>query len=167
MTTSILFETERLQIIRYSVDRLDEIHEIYQDADIINYTMKDGKAKSKEELLKGIAAYNDMYTTNQGRWLIVDKATNTAIGFVGVFYINEIEKTELSYALIKAFRANGFATEALAGLKKYALEILKLTEICSLIRIGNTSSEKVAERAGMHYQNKTASLWGYEFKIYE
>jgi len=167
MTNFILFETERLQILKYSVDRLDEIFEIYQDTDIIKYTMKDGKSKSKEELLKGIAAYNTMYSENQGRWLIVDKATNTAIGFVGIFYIDEIEKTELSYALISASRSNGFATEALAGLKKYTLEVLKLAEICSLIRVGNTSSEKVAERAGMHYQNKTASLWGYEFKVYE
>lgn len=167
MTNYILFETERLQIIKYSVDRLDEIFEIYQDADIINYTMKDDKSKSKKDLLKGIAAYNTMYTENQGRWLIVDKATNTAIGFVGIFYIDKIEQTELSYALIKTSRGNGFATEALAGLKKYTLEVLKLTEISSLIRVGNTSSEKVAERAGMEYQNKTASLWGYEFKVYE
>jgi ribosomal-protein-alanine N-acetyltransferase len=161
---TVLFETNRLQIIKYSVDRLDEIFHIYQDSDIIKYTMKDGNAKSKDELLKGVASYNAMYDDNQGRWLIIDKATNTAIGFVGIFYIEKIGKTELSYALIKAARSKGFATEALVGLKQYATEVLNLKEICSLIRIDNTSSENVAKRAGLKYQDESASLWGYDFK---
>jgi len=58
---NMLFETQRLKAIQYSIEKLDEIYCIYQDTDIIKYTTVDGKPKSKEQLLKGIEAYNAMY----------------------------------------------------------------------------------------------------------
>ncbi len=168
MTDTPLFETNRLKAIRYSVERLDEMHAIYQDADIIKYTTTDGKPKSKEQLLKGIELYNTMYsetTNSRGKWLLVEKATNAVIGYVGSFYIDEIDKTELSYALLKQYRGQGYASEALEALKDYALDALKLTEICSLIRPDNTASEKVAQSVGMIY-TEDVNVWGFDFKMY-
>lgn len=164
----MLFETQRLKVVKYSLERLDEIHAIYHDADIIKYTTPNGKAKSKDQLIKGIEAYNAMHidsNNSQGKWLLVEKASNKVIGYGGIFYIDDIQKTELSYALLKDFRSKGFATEALEGFKQYVFNTLNLTKICSLIRFENTASEKVALRVGMVY-SQDVNVWGFDFKLY-
>jgi len=101
----------------------------------------------------------------QGKWLLIEKTSNKAIGYVGIFYINEIKGTELSYALLTEYRGKGYGTEALEGFKQYAFDILNLHKVCALIHPENIASEKVALRAGLVY-NKNLNVWGFEFKLY-
>ena len=59
------------------------------------------------------------------------------------------EVLEIGYLFAKRFWHNGYATDAAKACKKYAFDVLKATEVCSIIRDTNIPSQNVAIRNGM------------------
>ena len=82
------------------------------------------------------------------------------------------EVLEIGYLFNRAFWHKGYATEAAKACKRYAFEVLKAEEVCSIIRDTNISSQKVALRNGMtkkdslvkHY--KGVDMPHYRFAVY-
>ena len=56
---------------------------------------------------------------------------------------------EIGYLFERTYWHKGYAIEAAKACKKYAFEILKADEVCSIIRDTNIASQKVAIRNGM------------------
>ncbi len=61
----------------------------------------------------------------------------------------EDEVLEIGYLFEKSYWYQGYATEAAIACKKYAFEVLKAKEVCSIIRDTNIPSQNVAIRNGM------------------
>jgi RimJ/RimL family protein N-acetyltransferase len=57
--------------------------------------------------------------------------------------------TELGYDFRSDYWHQGYATEAAVAVRNYGFRELHLPKIVSLIRVGNDSSRRVAERVGM------------------
>ena len=55
---------------------------------------------------------------------------------------------ELGWALIRAHRGHGYATEAAAAIRDWAYECRSVDRLVSLISPGNVASQRVAERLG-------------------
>ena len=61
----------------------------------------------------------------------------------------DTEVLEIGYIFNHKYWHKGYATEAAKACKKYAFEILKAIEVCSIIRDTNIASQNVAVRNGM------------------
>lgn len=88
---------------------------------------------------------------NFGLWAAVLKETNKMIGQCGLTmqpWKNE-EVLEIGYLFERQYWNKGYATEAAQACKKYAFEVLKADEVCSIIRDTNIASQKVAVKNGM------------------
>lgn len=86
-----------------------------------------------------------------GLWAAVLKETNEMIGQCGLTmqpWKNE-EVLEIGYLFERQYWNKGYATEAAQACKKYAFEVLKADEVCSIIRDTNIASQKVAVKNGM------------------
>ena len=59
------------------------------------------------------------------------------------------EVLEIGYLFERLYWHKGYATEAAMACKRYAFEVLKAEEVCSIIRDTNTASQNVAIRNGM------------------
>lgn len=59
------------------------------------------------------------------------------------------EVLEIGYLLERSHWHQGYAIEAARACKKYAFDVLKADEVCSIIRDTNVASQKVAVRNGM------------------
>ena len=86
-----------------------------------------------------------------GLWAVILKETDEMIGQCGLTLQkwHEAEVLEIGYLFNRDFWHQGFAIEAARGCKRYAFEVLKAKEVCSIIRDSNTPSQKVALRNGM------------------
>jgi RimJ/RimL family protein N-acetyltransferase len=86
-----------------------------------------------------------------GLFSVILKANGLLIGDCGleVMEVDGRPVAELGYDFRSNYWNQGFATEAAAAVRDYALNILKLPHLISLIRIGNGASRRVAEKIGM------------------
>lgn len=65
----------------------------------------------------------------------------------------DTEVLEIGYLLKEKFWHYGYAREAAAGCKKYAFEVLQQDKVCSVIKVDNTFSIRVAESIGMRKED--------------
>ena len=149
MNEKVIFETERLYLRELNENDFGALCKIMQDEETM-YAYEG--AFSDEEVQEWLDRQLSRYREHGfGLWAVVLKETGEVIGQCGLTmqpWKNE-EVLEIGYLFQRQFWHNGYATEAAAACKKYAFEVLKADEVCSIIRDTNIPSQKVAERNGM------------------
>lgn len=86
-----------------------------------------------------------------GLFSVIHKDTNLLIGDCGLEQMEAdgVMAAELGYDLRSDYWKQGLATEAAVAVRDYAFNVLQLSQLISLIRIGNMASRRVAEKVGM------------------
>jgi RimJ/RimL family protein N-acetyltransferase len=84
-----------------------------------------------------------------GLFSVILKQSGGLIGDCGLEQMEDQGAAELGYDFRSDSWNQGFATEAARAVRDYAFDVLKLPRLISLIRVGNLSSKRVAEKAGM------------------
>ncbi|MBC7451035.1 MAG: GNAT family N-acetyltransferase, partial [Cytophagales bacterium] len=104
-----------------------------------------------------------------GRWAVIEKETNTFIGWAGLKLIKEETNHhngyyDVGYRFIKKYWGKGYATEAADACITYGFTIMNLNEIYAIADAENTASHHVLQKIGMrfietfHYQ-RTKHDW--------
>jgi ribosomal-protein-alanine N-acetyltransferase len=83
-----------------------------------------------------------------GRWLVADKATDAALGVVGLYFPEDWPEPEIGWSVFDAAEGKGLACEAAEASRAYAYEVLGWTTVASLIVPSNTRSAALARRMG-------------------
>ena len=83
-----------------------------------------------------------------GRWTVVEQATGTPVGVVGLWHPEGFPEQELGWDLFDGATGKGFATEAAIAARTYAYNTLGWTTAISLVANGNDASARVAQRLG-------------------
>ena len=86
-----------------------------------------------------------------GLYSVILKRSGLLIGDCGLeqMELDGGPAAELGYDFRSDYWNQGYATEAAAAVRDYALYGLKLPRLVSLIRVGNRASQRVAEKIGM------------------
>jgi [ribosomal protein S5]-alanine N-acetyltransferase len=84
-----------------------------------------------------------------GLFSVLLKESGELIGDCGLERMEDQGAAELGYDFRSDFWNQGYATEAACAVRDYAFSDLKLPGLISLIRVGNLSSRRVAEKVGM------------------
>ncbi len=84
-----------------------------------------------------------------GLFSVILKESGELIGDCGLEQMEDQAAAELGYDFRSEFWNRGYATEAARAVRDYAFEVLKLPRLISLIRVGNLSSKRVAEKVGL------------------
>ena len=146
---SMIFETERLYLRELNQGDFGALCKILQDDETMYaYEGAFSDKEARDWLDRQLSRYREY---GFGLWAVVLKETGDVIGQCGLTmqpWKNE-EVLEIGYLFQRKFWHNGYATEASAACKKYAFEVLKAGEVCSIIRDTNLPSQRVAERNGM------------------
>ena len=152
----MIFETERLFLRELNENDFGALCKIMQDEETM-YAYEG--AFSDEEVEEWLDRQLSRYREHGfGLWAVVLKETGEVIGQCGLTmqpWKNE-KVLEIGYLFQRQFWHNGYASEAAAACKKYAFEVLKADEVCSIIRDTNLPSQKVAERNGMTKKDEWA-----------
>jgi [ribosomal protein S5]-alanine N-acetyltransferase len=84
-----------------------------------------------------------------GLFSVILKESGELIGDCGLENMEDQAAAELGYDFRSEFWNQGYATEAASAVRDCAFDVLKLPRLISLIRVGNLSSKRVAEKVGM------------------
>ena len=150
----MVLQTERLILRRMEQSDFGALCRVLQDEKAM-YAYE--HAFSDEEAENWVGRQLERYQTGGiGLWAVVQKETGVVIGQCGLTwqpvpetYSASGKALEIGYLFNRRYWHRGYALEAAAGCKKYALEVLKEPKICSIIRDNNTASIHVAERNGL------------------
>ncbi len=168
----MILETERLNLREIDQSDFRALCNILQDPDAMYaYEGAFSDEEVQEWLDRQILRYKKW---GFGLWAVILKETGEMIGQCGLTMQpwKDGEVLEIGYLFNRAFWHKGYATEAAKACKRYAFEVLKAEEVCSIIRDTNISSQKVALRNGMtkkdslvkHY--KGVDMPHYRFAVY-
>ena len=83
-----------------------------------------------------------------GFFMVVEAATNTPVGRVGLLKHSNWPDTELAWHLFEGAEGKGFATEAARAVKTWARDALGIDQLYSYIHHTNATSQAVAKRLG-------------------
>lgn len=145
----MIIETERLYFRELEQSDLNSLCRILQDEKTM-YAYEG--AFSDTEVQEWLDRQIDRYKKwGFGLWAVILKETEGMIGQCGLTMQPWKDKDilEIGYLFERAYWHKGYASEAAAACKKYAFEVLKTDEVCSIIRDTNTASQMVAIRNGM------------------
>ena len=145
----MILETERLYFREIKQTDFNSLCKILQDEDTMYaYEGAFNDNEVHEWLDRQLSRYQKW---NFGLWAVILKETGEMIGQCGLTMQpwKEMEVLETGYLFNRLYWHKGYATEAANACIKYAFEVLKADEVCSIIRDTNIASQKVAIRNGM------------------
>lgn len=145
----MIFETDRLYLREMNRSDFKSLSKILKDEETMYaYEGAFSDIEVQEWLDKQILRYQKW---NFGLWAVILKETDEMIGQCGLSMQQwkAEEVLEIGYLFERLYWHKGYATEAAKACKKYAFEILKADEVCSIIRDTNVASQNVAIRNGM------------------
>ena len=88
-----------------------------------------------------------------GDWvhlMMLDRAGGRIVGSIGLFHADwEVRSAEIGYGVGSGSRGNGYATEALAAVSRWALAEGGLQRVWLTANVDNVASVRVAEKSAM------------------
>ena len=149
----MILETERLVLREMNQDDYRDLAEILQNSNVMYAYEHDFTDMDVQIWLDRQRKRYETY--GFGLWAVILKDTNEMIGQAGLTLqpYKDTEVLEIGYLLKEKFWHYGYAREAAAGCKKYAFEVLKQDKVCSVIKVDNTSSIRVAESIDMRKED--------------
>jgi RimJ/RimL family protein N-acetyltransferase len=112
--------------------------------------------KSHEWIQEWLARrIQDYQRRGWGPFAVVEKSSGNLIGYCGLFYFPDINgqpEIEIGYRLAREAWGQGYATEAVLAVRDLAFDSLGLTRLIAMVDPDNAASIRVAEKAGMTYE---------------
>jgi RimJ/RimL family protein N-acetyltransferase len=173
-------ETDRLLLRPPVPEDAEPLAPMYADPEVMRY-LGDGHTLEREETERSVRRMIDAWKADGfGLFTTVRKEDEAVIGRVGLIVWNpETWQTthadaegptelEVGYTLGRPFWGRGYATEAAAAARDFALGQLGARRLIALIIYGNDASENVARKLGFEYERdilfgrRDAQLFGFQ-----
>lgn len=147
--TAPLFETERLALRRMTDADAPFYLSMLSDPDF-KANIADRGVRTEEQALAHMQdrVYTSYEVHDFGMWLAQRKSDGVAVGMAGLVKRDFLEHVDVGYAFLPAGRGQGYATEASAGVMRYAASRYGLAALAAIVSPQNTASIRVLERLG-------------------
>jgi RimJ/RimL family protein N-acetyltransferase len=151
----IELETPRLLLRIMQPSDLDGLQMIFGDPVVMDSFNEQPFVKEQtQRWMQRNLSHQEQY--GYGLFSVILKSENLLIGDCGLEHmdVEGEQKTELGYDFRSDYWNQGYATEAASAVRDFAFYSLKLPGLISLIRKGNQSSRRVAEKVGMDLEKE-------------
>ncbi|WP_329116845.1 GNAT family N-acetyltransferase [Streptomyces sp. NBC_01465] len=150
----ITIETPRLVLRRWRDTDVAPMAAINGDPEVMRW-IRDGSVRGLEETRANIAAMEATWEAEGfGLFAVEVRETGELAGFTGLavphFLPAVMPAVEIGWRLGRAFWGQGFASEAARAALRFAFQERGLDDVISVIQTGNTASERIAVKLGMH-----------------
>ncbi len=155
---------ENTEIRLRTVEPIDLDILLEWENDISNWKVSDTKVPfSKKLMMDYINSAQDIFLTQQIRFMIIHKSSTQYIGCVDLFDYDVFhQRAGVGILIDNKFRKRGFAKQALTLLLEYGGEVLNLHQVYCTIHASNTESVNLFKNVGF-IQTGTKKDW-YNYK---
>jgi len=165
---TILIETERLQMRKFTLDDVDAVYEFSICKEVTRYTGDAGTVRTRldaENVIRDVwLAEYEKY--GYARYALVHRDDEKVIGFCGVKFEPDLGLPDLGYRMLPEYWGKGLATEAVVALLDYARDVLGLKKIVAEVVDQNTASSNLLIKVGFRHTG-TNSKRGFTVHRYE
>ena len=148
----LILETDRLRL-RWFVDTAadaDFLHALLNDPGWLA-NIGERHVRTRRQARHWIAT---RHTATYGRlgfgfWAVERKSDGALMGMCGLVKRDTLLEADVGYALMPAFRGQGYAREAAAACVRYALDVLGLPEVWGITGPDNAASATVLRQIGL------------------
>lgn len=160
-------ETKRLILRPMLATDIDALHLIFTDPKVMASFGDESFTREQMQhwLQRNLDHQNEF---GYGLCSVILKADGTLIGDCGLEQMESLGAAELGYDFRSDHWNQGYATEAAIAVRDYAFDVLQLPQLISLIRVGNLTSRRVAEKVGMtlaeEFTRYETRYWKYSLK---
>ncbi len=153
---NIVAETERLLLREVLPEDVEGFFKLDADPEVHRYLGNNPitTTKQAEEVIDFI---RKQYGINGiGRWAIIEKSTNTFVGWTGLKLVTETVNNhtdfyDLGYRLLKKYWRKGIATESAIASLNYGFETMNLKKIYAAAHVGNVGSNAILKNLGFQF----------------
>lgn len=142
-------DTKRLILRPWSIEDIDDFHELMRNPSCIAGGWKPTLCREESlEILK-------FYMETDGIFAIILKENRKAIGFIKIYPDNNRGKyyaKMINYLLNEDYWNNGYMTEAVTRIVRYAFEELHADILSAFTTLQNARSKAVLEKSGFIYE---------------
>jgi RimJ/RimL family protein N-acetyltransferase len=144
-------ETPRLSLREFRADDADDLFRLHGDPRVMRF-IGDGSVGTRASVATSLARAASHYRNYPGLgvWPAAERASGEFVGWFCLKYVPQTVEIELGYRLLPEAWGFGYATEGASALLRYGVEVLGLYRIIGLTHPGNTASQRVLRKAGMH-----------------
>jgi len=166
VNSNYITETERLILRKMEITDAPFFLELNSNPNVTKHT-GDGAFKNMEE-----AEAITLYVISQyekfgfGRWLVIEKESNSPIGWCGLKYHEDLKMVDLGYRFLEDKWGKGYATESSIACLNYGFYNLNLEKIIGRASVENPASINVFKKLGMSFI-KTEHFPEHDAVIYE
>lgn len=157
MTTFLIptLNTRRLILRPYRLEDVDALHDILQQADIMQY-FPNPAAPNRERVVRIVEHFLAHWQEHHyGWWAVTLPPDDRPLGWCGLTYLPETGETEVAYLLSKTYWGQGYIPEAARASLRYGFEQCGLSRIIALVHPENVRSQRVALKIGMRFVDQS------------
>jgi ribosomal-protein-alanine N-acetyltransferase len=146
-------ETGRLLLRPMELGDAPAIYAYRSDAEIYRYMSPEPPA-SLDAVAESIRQWLELGAENRPPpWVIVPRDSGRVAGLIGLDHLNRAHSEGwLTYELARELWGRGIVTEAVRAVLGYGFGTFGLNRIGAYCWDGNVASQRVMEKAGMHYE---------------
>ena len=146
----LILQTPRLRLRWFTATDADFIRRLLNDPGW-RANIGERNVRTRRQAVTWIAT---RHTATYGRlgfgfWAMERIADGALVGMCGLVKRDSLLEVDVGYALLPAFRGQGYATEAAAACVRYAQDVLGLPEIWAITSPANAASAAVLARIGL------------------
>ena len=145
-----LLESPRLFLREFREEDAADLLALNSDPQVLRFT-GDKSFASEKEARNFVRNYDHYRCYGIGRWAVLDKCSESFLGWCGLKYQPESDETDVGFRFSRAHWNKGFATEAAMACLRFGFEQKNLTIIVGRAVRANRSSVRVLEKIGMTY----------------
>lgn len=149
----LVLETERLQLRHLTLEDAPFVLELLNDPAFVQY-IGDRGVRNLDDARRNIenGAMASYARNGHGLYLAVRKDGEVPVGLVGLVKRDQLEDPDVGYALLPAYRSQGYAYEAASAVLDYGRSVLGMKRIVAICSPENYRSIKLLEKLGLSFE---------------
>lgn len=144
--------TPRLRGDRVQPFHFDEIRRMHQNDRVMTYLggVRDDDW-SRAYLSRNLSHWD---AHNHGLWILHEGESHEPIGRAVLRHLDVegVDEVETGYAFYEQYWGRGYATEVTRACLALGFDQLRLSSIVAVTALGNTASQHVLQKCGLHYE---------------